>query len=106
MVLTAIALVPFALADYPDVFVTSVRGRVNDLSVVAQQAQTRRDVGVGDGLAGARRAYPQLQCGTALEGSEYATYPVCTARLGPRRYIWFGEDPIDTIAMDVGPFDD
>jgi hypothetical protein len=66
-------------------------------------AETRRGVGVGDSLATIRRAYPNLECGTANEGTEYVTFPYCGGRLGPRRYVWFGEDPIRSISLAVTP---
>jgi len=66
-------------------------------------AETRHGVGVGDSLATVRRAYPDLHCGTANEGTEYITFPYCGDRIAPQRYVWFGEDPIRSISLSVTP---
>lgn len=65
--------------------------------------RTSKDVGVGDGLAAARRAYPQLRCDEGSDAHGVPVFPYCGARLGPHRYLYFGADPIGTIAIAQVP---
>lgn len=37
------------------------------------------------------------------EGTEYRPYPYCLVRLGPDRYVWFGQDPIRSITVSSTP---
>lgn len=63
-------------------------------------AKTDRGVGIGDTLASARKAYAgELRCGVANSGAEYPSFSYCGARLAPRRFIYFGRDPIRSIAF-------
>jgi hypothetical protein len=69
-------------------------------AVSGHSVRTSRDVGVGDSLAQARRAYGSiLHCETANSGAEYPSFPYCGARLGPHLYLYFGKDPIRSIAF-------
>ena len=54
---------------------------------------------IGDSLDEVRERYPGLRCGIRNEGTEYVEYPYCTGKLGPGRYIWFGENPVKSITM-------
>ena len=66
-------------------------------------AETSRGVAIGDPLADAAAAYPEAVCGTA--GSEESgEYDACRVQLSPRRFIWFGGDPITTIELASVPF--
>lgn len=67
-------------------------------------AETSRGVAIGDPLADAAAAYPEAVCGTA-GGGEWAEYHACSAKLKPRRFIWFGGDPITTIELASVPLE-
>jgi hypothetical protein len=71
--------------------------------VTAPGSETERGVAIGDDLEDARTAYPGLHCGRLNEGSEYRPYPACTARVAPRRYVWFGGNPISNITLGARP---
>jgi hypothetical protein len=79
-------------------------GRVCDFIVTEAGAATNRGVAIGDQLEDSEAAYSDIKCGIANEGSEYPQFPYCAGYLGPRRFIWFGGDPIDTIQMNTERF--
>ena len=70
--------------------------------MVTEPARTLRGVSVGDDLVRARRLY-KLGCGEGVAGERIgggvATYPTCRGTIGGRIRIWFGEDPIGSIAI-------
>ena len=66
---------------------------------------TARGVGIGDTLAYARRRYPQLRCDVVNQGTEYVAFPACRARIAPRRYLGFGQNPIRSISLMTVSFD-
>jgi hypothetical protein len=90
---------------YDDLAFLVFRGRVFSFMVTAEKAETTRGVGVGDSLDQAREAFPRTRCGDAVAGEPLfdfqttPTYPYCRAVLGPQRFIWFGEDPIESITI-------
>jgi hypothetical protein len=61
--------------------------------------RTSKGVGVGDDLDAARRAYPQLRCEEGTDAHGVPVFPYCRARLGEHRYLYFGADPIGTVAI-------
>ena len=80
--------------------VSSTRAGVYYFGITASGARTSRGVGIGDSLARARATYGQiLHCATADQGTEYPQFPYCGARLGRHLYIYFGQDPIRSIAF-------
>lgn len=80
--------------------VSSTRAGVYYFAVTAPGARTKRGVGIGDSLTRARKAYGGvLRCDMANKGTEYTTFPYCGARLARHRYIYFGQDPIRSIAF-------
>jgi hypothetical protein len=93
-----------AVYRYDDVaFLLSADG-VYSFMVTAEEAETTRGVGVGDSLDDAREAFPGLKCGDAAGGEallpfQDSTYPFCRAVLGPKRFLWFGKDPIASITL-------
>ena len=84
---------------YPTITFSTCRGQVHDFGVTSEGATTRGGVAIGDDLDAAKDAYPKLRCGVANEGTEYEEYPYCTGRVAPQRFIWFGDDPIQTITL-------
>jgi hypothetical protein len=65
--------------------------------------RTTKGPGVGDRLDAARRAYPELRCAEGTDAHGGAAFPYCGARLGNRRYLYFGGDPIGTVAIAQVP---
>jgi hypothetical protein len=72
--------------------------RVYGVVITDGEAETAEGVGVGDNLGVAEDEYPGLDCGIARPG-KYRTFPYCGGRLGPGRWIWFGQDPIRSIVL-------
>jgi hypothetical protein len=70
--------------------------------MVTERARTLRGVGIGDELRLARRRY-RLGCGEGVAGERIGggveTYPTCRGTIDGRIRIWFGEDPIRSIAI-------
>lgn len=79
-------------------------GRVYGVEVVERGARTRSGVTIGAPLATARRRHPGLRCGTALEGTDYPSFPYCAGRVAPHVYMWVGQDPIASITLARHPF--
>jgi hypothetical protein len=81
-------------------------GRVSDLAIYGRGARTKRGVGIGDSLGRVKSAYPDVRCipYTSLEHDSRG--PSCSTRLAPRRYIYFGGDPITEIDLAVYPLED
>jgi hypothetical protein len=100
----------YQFMGYPDVGISLVGPQhssdpaVSFLKVGRDGASTNRGVAIGDSLDEAESAYPEIDCATANEGTEYATYPFCAGELRPGRNIWFGGDPIDIIELDIHTF--
>jgi hypothetical protein len=88
---------------FDDVVMAAGAGRAWLLAVTKQDAVTRAGVGVGNDLDEVRAAYPDAECGTANEGTEYTQFDYCTLRVAPRRYLWFGYDPVRSITMSREP---
>ena len=65
-------------------------------------AATSAGVAIGDPLRRVERAYARAICGTA-GGGEYGEYPACVVKLGARRSIWFGGDPVASITVGAVP---
>ena len=90
---------------YRGVSVLASDGRVYGLVITDEEAETDEGVGVGDNLGLAEDRYTGLDCGRARAG-KYRTYPYCGGRLRPGLWIWFGQDPVRSIAFtttELGP---
>jgi hypothetical protein len=73
-------------------------GRIAGWVTTSQRAETPEGVGVGDSRELIKQRYPQANCYTANEGSEYVTFPLCEIRAVCRgRLLAFGGDPIKSI---------
>jgi hypothetical protein len=70
--------------------------------IVSEPAHTLRGVAIGDPLRQARRVY-DVGCGEGVAGERLGggveTYPTCRGTIDGRIRIWFGEDPIRSIAI-------
>jgi hypothetical protein len=80
-------------------------GHVYGFVLTDEEVETAEGVGVGDNLDVAKDKYPNLDCGRGRVG-DYRTFPYCGGRLGPGRWIWFGQDPIRSIVLtttELGP---
>jgi hypothetical protein len=96
--------------SYRDVSFDLCDGRIYYFIVTAAGSKTRRGVRIGQSLNHAKRLYPNLRCGWSSGGTEppEPLYRGCAGRLAPQRYIWFGRDPIRSIAissalLEAGP---
>lgn len=78
-------------------------GRVGGFEVTGPGARTNRGVRIGEPLAAARRRY-RLRCTMGDPKSDPSTFPSCTGRVAARRYIFFDNDPIDSIALAAAPW--
>jgi hypothetical protein len=85
---------------YPHVSFLFCGNRVSALVVSDGQARTQAGLGIGDRLAQARTLYPGLRCDRA-SSAEPGGYPFCVGGLQPRRSLWFGHDPIDSITISA-----
>jgi hypothetical protein len=77
-------------------------GRVYEFVTTGAGARTVEGVAIGRSLRAAKRAYPRLRCGTSTGDSTdppTPLYPYCSGRVGPDRYLWFGQNPIRSIAI-------
>lgn len=75
------------------------RGEITVVMVTDPDAVTEGGVGIGDPLDAARDVY-DLRCGLAHENSEFGPpYRACAGKIGPRRFVWFGGDPIANVTV-------
>jgi hypothetical protein len=92
---------------YGDVELTAKGGRVASMLVWGKGARTLRGVGVGDDLDQASEAYGSaLRCTHDYSNGEYVYTPRCEMELAPRRYLYFGGDPIVVIGLSTADFRD
>jgi hypothetical protein len=84
---------------YPHVSVLLDDGRVTAIVIAETEAESLGGVGVGDDLGDVRRAYPGLRCGEAAAGDAGATFPYCAGRVGAKRWLRFGKDPVESITI-------
>jgi hypothetical protein len=68
--------------------------------MVVADAETASGIATGDDLDRVRDVYPRARCGEAPRG-DYGHYPACVVRLGSRRVVWFGGDPVSTIMVGI-----
>lgn len=87
---------------YPDVEVTFLAAHVSSITVYGRGAVTRLGVRLGGALAqvGATYAATNVRC-LAPRGGSQPLDPGCQVVLGPARFLYFGGDPIRSIALSV-----
>jgi hypothetical protein len=69
------------------------------IAVTDRNAVTRRGIRIGDTQEDARRAYPKLQCGHRDATGERPATDYCRQHLPNGLWLWFGQDPIQSIAI-------
>jgi hypothetical protein len=90
---------------YDDLALLVFEDRVFSFMVTAEKAETTRGVGVGDSLEQARTAFPRIRCQEVAAGEAIlpfqkdSSYTSCRATLAPKRFVWFGDDPIRSITI-------
>jgi hypothetical protein len=94
------------LPTYGDVSFSLKGGRVASILVWGKGARTLRGVGNGDSLATAAKAYPGIRCSHSYSNGEYVSTPRCEMKLGARRYLYFGGDPVFAIGLSTADFRD
>jgi hypothetical protein len=92
-----------ALRRYEDSAFLFLRGRVYAILLTASNVETARGVGIGDAIETVRRSYEDAECrevagGESLSG-DVDTYPSCRVRVAPMRFVFFGGNPIRSIAF-------
>ncbi len=79
------------------------RGHAWLMTVAAEDAVTSEGVGVGSKLDDVRAAYPDAECGTENDGTEYTQFAYCTLRVAPERYPWFGSGQVRSVTISRRP---
>ena len=77
-------------------------GRVFYFIATAERSRTVHGVAIGQRLRTAKRMYPQLHCAWApgdRTDPPRPLYRYCSGRVFQHRYVWFGNDPIRSIAV-------
>jgi hypothetical protein len=95
-----------ATPTYGDAQFTLKGGRVASMLVWGKGARTQRQVGIGDSQVAVRGAYPGIRCSHSYSNGEYVSTPRCEMQLGPRRYLYFGGDPVFIIGLSTADFQD
>jgi hypothetical protein len=86
------------------VYMFSCDRRIYAVLVTQPGARTSRGVRIGDSLRAARKIYRGLKCGEGVFGELPSTrYPYCAGKIGRRRFISFGPDPIRSITIASTP---
>jgi hypothetical protein len=87
-------------------FAAADGGTVGILAAGRGTYTTAGNVAIGDRLGRVKQAYVGARCATASFAESDKTFRYCVGRLRPGRYLWFGGDPIDTIAIAAAPLGD
>jgi len=85
---------------YPDVDITFVAAHVASITVYGRGAVTRLGVRLGGALAQVRATYAadNVRC-LGPRGGSQPLEAGCQVTLGPARFLYFGGDPIRSIAL-------
>lgn len=89
--------VPERTLRYHGVAFFTAGRRVYGFVTVEPRAETLAGVRIGDPQSRVKKRYGRAKCETANEGTEYATFPLCTIQVSEGRYLWFGGDPVKSI---------
>jgi hypothetical protein len=91
------------LRRYEDSAFLFLHDRAYAMMLTGRAIETARGVGIGDSIDDVRGRYDAVRCAdvaggeSALGGTE--TYPSCQVRIRPRRFVWFGGDPIRSLTF-------
>ncbi len=87
---------------YPDVDITFVAARVSSITVYGRGAVTRLGVRLGGALAQVPMTYAAsaVRC-LGPRGGSQPLNAGCQVTLGPDRFLYFGGDPIRSIALSA-----
>ena len=89
---------PHRIRRYRRLAIMLCNDRVYAMIVYQFGVATERGVKIGDSLAEAERAYPEVDCSSSSVGDGNLRIEYCVGRLG-ETYVWFGRDPIMSIAV-------
>ncbi len=92
-----------ALLRYSDgVFASDARRRVYYMLFTSRGLKTSRGVGIGNRLAKVKSVYGDIaRCGRRNVDSGYTAYEFCRVRLSATRWLWFGGDPVRSVALST-----
>jgi hypothetical protein len=95
---------------YDEVTFVLCDGRVHAFVVTDGAAETVTGIAIGDDLAEVRGTYGGFTCGETPETGEGnfdrdSSYPYCVGTAAPRRWVWFGEDPVRSITVAATSLD-
>ena len=94
------AIRPLQVLRYPDVAYVLGRGRVYAIVVGGNAGGPRpRGVALMARLSTVRERHPSLRCTVARAGESKLTYPLCSGRVGVRRWLWAAHDPVGAIVL-------
>jgi len=96
---------PVRFHRYPDKDFTLVNGKIISIEATGSGAVTAEGVRIGDSLDDVRTVYPDMECFTQNEDTEYREYPACLGHAGSRYNVWFGGDPIRNITLATATLD-
>jgi hypothetical protein len=88
---------------YPGTSVGLVGGQVFLVMLTADGARIGPQATMGDPLASMADRFPRLKCRTASDAHGRDTFPYCTGRLAPHRYLYIGGDPVTSAAVATVP---
>jgi hypothetical protein len=95
---------------YEDVlfWLSSSDRKIAGFQVTGAGASTARGIEIGDDLDDVRARYREIRCGQAPAGESpifgNTTFPYCSGKVAPGRWIWFGDDPVANISVSSARF--
>ena len=92
-----------AIWRFEDAVMAASERRAWLITVTTDDAVTKEGVGVGSALEDAKTAYPDAECDTENEGTEYTQFEFCTTRVAPDRYLYFAYDPVRSVTVSQQP---
>lgn len=84
---------------YEDRAFLLTQNRVYAMMVTARGARTTRGIRIGDALAAVGEAYGESSCYRVSTNEGRDGYRVCRVKIGPKRFLSFGGDPIRSFTL-------